>query len=112
MSDYAALNLILVVVAVVASRLLRVRRRDAVRALKISVLIPFLGFPWDFFGIHHRAWGHGDPGPTLLGVPLNEMLLAFLMSYTTAVVLLCNRVTIFEEARRQADAEDCGDCRS
>ena len=106
MPEYTKLNLILLIMAIATNRfLLRPSGHRSV-AFKIALLVPFLGFPWDHFGISHRAWGHSDPGPIFLGVPLNEMALAFLMSYITAGALLSNRRTILEEARSKSNAED------
>jgi hypothetical protein len=106
LSTYSVLNIsLLATAAVITWRCLRSPRDRAV-VLKVSVAVSFLGFPWDFFGIHQKAWTHPNPGPVLFGVPLNEVLLSFLMAYITAGILLHNSTRIFEDAGGEADAKD------
>lgn len=111
-STYVVLNIsLLVTAAVVTSHCLR-STRDRLLVLKVSLAVSFLGFPWDFFGIQQKAWAHPAPGPILFGVPLNEIVLSFLMAYITAGILLNNSVRIFKEAGGYANAEDGGENRA
>lgn len=106
LSTYVVLNFSLLVTAAVVTSLCLSSLRDKLVVLKVSFAVSFLGFPWDFFGIQQKAWAHPDPGPILFGVPLNEMVLSFLMAYITAGILLHNSVRIFKEAGGYANAED------
>ena len=112
MTEYAKLNLLLLVIALVITRYCILNRRHLSLAIKVALIVPFLGFPWDFFGITLKAWGHTNPGPVFLGVPLNEMLLAFLMSYITAGILLRNLSTILDQASSKTKGEQRTDYRS
>jgi hypothetical protein len=104
-SGYLFVNLIAVAIAVVVALRLGSRRRF-VRIFKVALLAPLLSFPWLFYGITRESWAHGDPGPILMGVPLNELILAFLMTFVTAGVLLIRMPGIVHEARRGTESKD------
>lgn len=85
---YTLLNAVLVVAAGVAMALCLSSRRDAVRVLRVAGLLVCIGYPWDFMALQLGAWTHTDPGIRLFTVPLNDLLIVFLMSVVTSSVLL------------------------
>lgn len=101
---YQSLNLIMALIALLATRY--AGAKNAVRALKLAVVVPVLAYPWDFFGIQMSAWRYGTNLHTLFGVPLHDILLTALLVHTTACVLLRNYDAILEEAYGNAKAED------
>jgi len=105
LSEYSLMNLVAVFLAAIVAVFLRKRRR-ILRIIKLSLLAPALSFPWLYFGINQKAWAHGDAGPVFMSVPINELVLAFLMTFVNGgVLLLCHR-SILEEARRRTEAKN------
>ena len=105
MSGYSFMNLIASIMVVIVVIFLRSRRK-ILRVFKLSLLAPPLTFPWLYFGISQRAWAHGDPGPVFMNVPLNELVLTFIMTFVGAGVFTLHFDAIIHEARRSAESED------
>lgn len=105
MSHYLQVNLVALVFAIAVVALIS-NRRQLIRLIKISLLAPPLAFPWLYFGIAQRAWAHGAPGPLFMNVPLNELLLTFLMTFVTGGILLKNYSAILNESRRGSKAKN------
>lgn len=101
---YCLMNIFASVIAlIVAVRLQQIGRLG--RIFKISLLVVPLSFPWLYFGISRQAWGHGDPGPRFMNVPVNEIALSFIMTFANAGILLLNCGAILHEAHRRTEAK-------
>lgn len=105
MNNYFLVNLVALPFAI-AVALLVFNKRQLIRLLKISLLAPPLAFPWLYFGISQKAWAHGDPGPLFMNVPLNELLLTFLMTFVNGGILLKNYSAILHESGGGTKAKD------
>lgn len=97
MSYYTLVNAFATAVAVAVWVSLK-STRQRLRLLKLSALSAMLGFPWLYFGIQQEAWTHSAPGPRLFDVPINELMLAVIMSFINGGVLLLNYHAILQEA--------------
>ena len=103
--SYSLLNGFLAVLACAALGLF-VRSAAQLRTVaQISLVITILGFPWAFFGIRLGAWAHSNPGPTIASVPINEVILGFLISVITSSILTRHSSAILREARRVSKAK-------
>lgn len=100
---YETLNLTMAAMALLATRY--AGARDAVRALKLAVVVTILAYPWDFFGIQMGAWSYGADLQTLFGVPWQDILLTALLVHITACVLLRHYDAILQEAYGDTEAE-------
>ncbi len=105
MSNYAIVNLLPVVLVIGLGALLR-RRRRLSRTLKISMIAPLLSFPWLYFGINQKAWSHGDPGLLFMGVPVNEIVLSFMMTFVNAGIFILSYRTVIDEAGRSSESKN------
>lgn len=99
MPGYELVNLIALFPLLLVGAILW-RRRKLSRTLKISMVAPLLSFPWLYFGITRKAWAHGDPGPLFMAVPLNEVVLSFIMTFLNAGIWILNYSVIIDEADR------------
>jgi hypothetical protein len=106
MSRYTIVNLLAAILVVGVGVLLR-RRRRLSRTMKISMVAPLLSFPWLYFGVTQKAWSHGDPGLVLMGVPLNEVALSFIMTFVNSGIFILNYQAIIDETSRSAKPKDC-----
>ena len=105
MSTYALLNCCSILPVAVLVYFLR-RQRRLWHAIIISSIAPLLSFPWLYFGINQKAWAHGDAGTLFFNVPLNEVCLAFIMTFLNAGVWLLNYRSIIDETYRGTEAEN------
>ena len=65
------------------------RLRDFSLAARIGLLIVLVGFPWDYFAIRVGAWRYPeDPGVSLHGVPVNDLILMWLCTCLTTCALI------------------------
>lgn len=104
MTEYLFMNVVALLIAVLFA--LRLKNwRQIQSALKIALLATILAYPWLYFGIAQHAWGHGDPGPVLFGVPLNELILAFIMTFANASALLAVVGSVLQRPARGAETE-------
>lgn len=91
MNLYAAYNiglatLILPVSFWIAAR--PTRRADLLLAARVAVLVTLISYPWDFFAIQLGVWRYPrPPGPTVHGVPINDLVFIWLCSFFTSGVL-------------------------
>ena len=92
MSTYTLLNIVLALLVIPSSMWLTMRPNAwwmRFMAARISTLMTCIVYPWDFVAIRLGLWTYGASiGPTLFGVPLNDLLLTWLCSYLTTSVLL------------------------
>lgn len=105
MSRYLLMNSIALLVAIGIA--LSLQPASLGRCLKISFLSLLLGFPWLYFGINQRAWGHGSNQLSFFGVPLQELALVVLMAFIASGLYSLNYRAILEQASRGSKAEDC-----
>lgn len=95
MSDYTIYNLVLAGVIVPFACWL-LWRTDEIRrftlAVRISTLVALIGYPWDFFAIRTGVWRHPtDPGVTVYGVPVNDLVFMWLCTLLSSSVLIALR---------------------
>lgn len=65
------------------------RAADLFMAVRISVLLALIAYPWDFFAIRLHAWRYSlDPGVTLYSVPLNDLAFMWICTMLTSSVFL------------------------
>lgn len=88
MTRYSMLNIGVAVLATITASTCIRSRKELFAVFRTATAIAVMFFPWDHFLLHWRAWGHNDPGPRFLGVPLNDPILVFLCTVLTASVLL------------------------
>lgn len=95
MNTYITYNAVLAAIIVPIGYLLlksRGRHGDLGAAVRVSVLMTLIGYPWDYFAIQLGVWDHPhDPGFRLHGVPLNDLVFMWLCSFLTCSVLLAAR---------------------
>jgi len=92
MTSYTIFNAVLGLILVPAGHFLPSRQRRGLAtalASRIGLLVVLISYPWDFFAIRNDAWRYPlDPGPTLYGVPINDLVFIWLCTYLTVRVLL------------------------
>jgi len=60
--------------------------------LKVSLLMSFLSFPWNYFAVSEKVWIHPvDPGLRIYGVPLNDIILVFSCTFLASNLLLVDK---------------------
>lgn len=65
------------------------RKRDLQIAARIAILITLIAYPWDFFAIELNVWRYpADPGPTIYGVPANDLIFMWLCTFLTSSLLI------------------------
>jgi len=89
--------LLTVGLALVLARPALPRRRTI---LRVSIVIPALGYPWDFFAIRLECWTYSDPGPLLFGVPVNDLVFIWCASMLTTLVLTSPALLLAEALPR------------
>ena len=91
MNLYLLYNVCLAIIVLPASYWLverQGRRADLLLAARIALLVTLISYPWDFFAVKLGVWRYPvDPGPTLHGVPLNDLLFIWLCTYFTCSLL-------------------------
>jgi lycopene cyclase domain-containing protein len=92
MNSYAAYNIGLAAIILSASYWLVAARKtwrtDLLLAARIALLITLISYPWDFFAIQLAVWRYpNDPGPTIHGVPINDLVFIWLCTYFASIVL-------------------------
>ena len=103
--EYLFFNAFLGLVALIVAIFCIQSLEQLKKVISIALIAVALGFPWDFFAISIKAWGHVDPGPRLLGVPINDLILIFFMTSITASLLIARFSQIVESTNRQAETE-------
>ena len=92
MNDYAMLNTGLAVLTFTVAIIVTDKRtwyRDSLVALRVSCLLAFITFPWDFLANKLELWTYGSSvGPKFLSVPVNDLVLAWLCTYLTCCLLI------------------------
>ena len=106
MSNYFLMNAVASLVAIAIA--LSLQRESLSRCLKMSILSLLLGFPWLYFGIHQKAWGHGENQLSFFGVPLQELALVVLMTFIASGLYSLNYRAILEQAGGSSETKDCG----
>ncbi len=81
MSVYSQYNLVLGILLVVTGSLLLKSKPHFVAVLKTSLLLGLLSHPFNYLCIQLSAWDHTDPGPLLFGVPINDLIFIFYISF-------------------------------
>lgn len=92
MNNYALYNAALAALILPLSFFLanaKDRWRDIQRSARIAVLMTLIAYPWDFFAIQLNVWRYpADPGPTVYGVPVNDLVFMWLCTLLTSSVLI------------------------
>lgn len=92
MNPYLAYNIGLATIVLPASYWIVARpsrRVDLLLSARIAFLLVLISYPWDFFAIRLNVWRYPvDPGLTIHGVPLNDLLFIWLCTYFTCSLLL------------------------
>ena len=106
MTEYVVLNTVLGMVAsgVAMRTISSLSQLRLVASLSASAVV--LGLPWDYMALGLGAWAHGDPGPRIFTVPVNDLVLIFLMTFTTSS--LVSGFILKQRRSGQATSEEHG----
>lgn len=92
MNTYAIFNFFLAAFVLPVSYFLtdkQCRWKDLRLSARVAVLLTLIAYPWDFFAINMQVWRHPvDPGPTLYGVPINDLIFIWICTHLTSTVLI------------------------
>lgn len=75
-------------------------RRDGFRvAARSALFVTLMTYPWDFFAVTQGVWRYPqDPGLTIYGVPLNDLIMIWVCTqFSTSV--------IYAQSRREDSCE-------
>lgn len=104
---YSLFNLFLVPLTVMSLALLRLTSRQLLAA-RVALTATLLAHPWLLVGSELQAWAYNDPGPVLLGVPINDLVLCFQVTLISASLLISNRREILHKSRSKAQSKKGG----
>lgn len=102
---YGIFNLAVLPLAIIALASLSSLRRRLLAA-KVALTATLLAHPWLLVGAELEAWAYHDPGPALLGVPINDLVLCFQVTLISASLLISNRSQILHESRGKSQSEE------
>lgn len=84
---YALFNLGLAIILGFGGIAYARQRQVIFDACRTALFVTFLALPWDAWAIQRGVWTYGDPGPFVLGLPLNDVVFIALSSFFSACVV-------------------------
>lgn len=91
MSAYTAYNIGLAAILLPAAGVMLRSRAHFVACVRAALTIVVMAFPWGVFARVVRVWEYIDPGPTLYGVPLNDLWFMGTCTFFTSALLTWRR---------------------
>ncbi len=88
MIKYYYFNFCVFIIAIIASVIIVKPLKKIFTNLRISFLMVFICYPWDFFAIKLDIWAYPqNPGLIIFQVPLNDLWFIFSCTLITTAVL-------------------------